>query len=186
MYDVFILGLMIVGITSLVVFSYKIFHSRVYPVGIVRRVPAAQELVDEASAESSGFGAGLEADLMDYLARDWSNIEIARDLNLSEQDVKKHLQRVTWALHAKRRSGLKSGKQQYKLALLHYWAQKQPHEPETEDPALEKEVIEHGEALKLHSKQLEELEKKMRRLEIKSVQELQEAEEKPQPPLVVQ
>lgn len=175
MYDVFILGLMTVGITSLVVFSHKIFRSRIYAVGIVGRVPAAQEYVDEASAESSGFGTGLEADLVDCLAGDWS-----------EQDVK-HLRRLTWELYAKRRFGLKSGRQQYKLALLHYWAQKQPHEPETEDPDLEKEVIEHGEALKLHSKQLEELEKKMRRLEIKSVQELQEAtEEKPQPPLVVQ
>jgi hypothetical protein len=38
-YDVFIFALMIVGISSVVVFSYKIFHSHVYPVGIVRKMP---------------------------------------------------------------------------------------------------------------------------------------------------
>ena len=172
MYDVFILGLMIVGISSVVVFSYKIFHSRVYPVGIVRRVPAVQlqEYVDEASAES-GFGTSFEAaDLIDYLARDCSNIEIARYLNLSEQDVKYHLQRVTWALREKRRFALQSGKRQYKLAL---------HLGKAAflESVLEDEMVEHREAMKLYSKQLEELEKKIRRLEIKSVQKLQETTE---------
>ncbi|HXL09674.1 MAG TPA: hypothetical protein VN966_05595 [Candidatus Bathyarchaeia archaeon] len=179
-YDVFILGLMIVGITSLVVFSYKIFHSRVYPVGIVRRVPAAQEYVDKTSTGLTGFKS-LQTELMSLLDKGWSNSEIARDLHLSEQDIKDYLQRATWEVYSKRRLSPQSGKRQYMLALhnlehpLH----------ECEHSALEEEVIGHGEALKLHSR-LEDFEKRIRRLEVESVQKLQEAaEEKPQPPQAV-
>lgn len=170
---------MVVGITSLVVFSYKIFHSRVYPVGMVRKIRTPQEVSD--------FGTDLEADLTDYLTRDWSTKEIAEHLHLSEEDVKDYLNRVRWKLYAKQQSGLKSGKQQYRLVLLDYWAQKQPsHKSKTKEHALEKEVVEHGETLQFHSERFEEIEKRIRQLEVKSVQELQEAtEEKSQPPQVV-
>ncbi len=176
MYDVFILSLMIAAITSLVVFSYKIFHSRVYAVGIVRKVPAVQlqEYVDEASA--GDFKGDLQAELMCLLGKGWSNSEIARDLHLSEQDIKNHLRRMTWKMYAKRNQS------QHKFA-LHYL-----HFGETAfvEPVLEDEVVEHGEALKLHSKQFEDFEKRIRRLEIESLQKRQEAtEDKPQPPHVV-
>jgi len=165
-YDVFILGLMIVGISTAVVFSYKIFHSRVYPVGMVRRkISVSPEDVDV-------FESGLETDVMDYLARETSSRKIA-DLHLSKQNVK------DWRVYAKRRLGPKS---HYKFPLRYL----QTASLEQEDSALEEEVVEHGEALKYHSKQLEEIEERIRRLEIESVQKLQEAtEEKPQPPRVV-
>jgi len=127
---------------------------------------------------------------VDYLARGWSNREIATELHLSEQDVKDYLQRVTWTLYAERRLGLKLGKQQYKLAFLNYWEQKQPsYKPGAEEQGLEEEVVEHGEALRLHSKQFEDFEKRIRRLEIESVQKLQEATEEQtqtQPSQVIQ
>src|SRR6266576_3418308 len=94
---------MIVGITSLVVFSYKIFHSRVYPVGIVRRVPAAQEYVEEATTRLSDFRTVFEPDDFNrFIAEDYSHREVARELHLSERDVKDYL-RVKWNLHTKQR-----------------------------------------------------------------------------------
>jgi len=164
-YDVFILGLMTVGITSLVVFSYKIFHSRVYAVGIVRKVPAVQEYVEEASA----------GELISLLNKGWTNREIAKDLRLPEQEVRYHIHRK---LDAKQQTG----EQQHKLAIYYVG---QTHLHEREDSALEEEVVEHGEALKLHSR-IEDIEKRIRRLEVESVQKLQEAtEEKLQSPQVV-
>lgn len=173
MYDVFILGLMTVGISSVVVFSYKIFHSRVYPVGIVRRMPVAQECVDERSAELPASPRRFQQELMSLLEKEWSIGEIA-DLHLSETDIEGHLQRVK--VFAKnyskqRRPRPQSGREQYRLALR----LGETASLEREDSALEVEV-------KLHSKQFEDFEKRIRRLEIESVQKVQEAaEEKPQP-----
>jgi len=66
MYDVFILGLMILGISGAMVFSYKTFHSRIYPVGIVGKVPVAQGNIDpthtqynEIEAYAKGRWMGL-------------------------------------------------------------------------------------------------------------------------------
>jgi hypothetical protein len=183
---------MIAGITSLVVFSYKIFRSRVYPVGMVRKIPPSQEYLDEPSV-GLRFETSIHSDLMSLLHQGWSVTEIARDLNLSEQDIKNYIQRVrNWEVHAKGR-GLQSGWRQYRLVLRHNLEQNPSREGK--DSTLEEllrtirtaeEIVEHGEALKIHSKQFEEIEKRIRRLEIESVQKLQEAtEEKPQPPQVV-
>jgi len=173
-YDVFILGLMIVGITSLVVFSYKIFHSRVYPVGIVRRVPAAQEDVEDASDVLPDFNTDLQAEFMSLLNKGLTKSEIAQYLRVSEHDIKDHLRRMTWKMYAKR------SQSQHKFVLhnLHL------RETAFVEPVLEEKVVEHGEATKLHSR-LEDIEKRIRRLEVESVQKLQEAEEKPQSPQVV-
>ena len=180
MYDVIILCLMLAGISAVAVFSYKIFRSRVYPVGMVRKIPLLQAYIDERSAGLSDFGNVLETgDLKRLMAEGCSHEEIATVLHISEPDVKDLLQRVTRKLYAKGRSGPHSGKRQY-----YYLAENPFHE--RGDSALEEEVVEHGEALKLHSKQFEEIDKRIRRLEIESVQKLQEAtEEKPQPPRVV-
>jgi hypothetical protein len=165
-YDVFILGLMIVGITSLVVFSYKIFHSRVYPVGIVRETPAAKEY-ENTTTLLADFGTALEPDTADI----YSYIEIARG-EQDEQGIKDY--RDTWKVYSKRRLGPQSGRRQYKITLRPNLRQNPSHE--REESPLEEEV-------KLHSKQFEDFEKRLRRLEIESVQKKQEAtEEKPQPP----
>ncbi len=112
-----------------------------------------------------------------------SNREIARDLNLSEADIKDYLL-GTWKVYSKRPMRLQLGERQYKLVLRHNLEQNPFHE--REDSAIEDEVVEHGETLELHSKQFEDLEKRIRRLEIESVQKLQEAtEEKPQAPQAV-
>lgn len=184
MYDVFIPALMVVGISSLVLLSYKILHSRVYPVGIVRRVPAAQECVDEASTELPGSLSGSQTELISLVAKGWTNKEIARDLNLSEYTVRSRLHRILRKLDAKQQPSSPTVKQQHELA--HYYLRQQNPFHEREDSPLEEEVVEHGEALKLHSKQFEDFEKRIRRLEVESVQKLQEdAEEKPQPTQVV-
>ena len=97
MYDMFIPGLMIVGISGVVVFSYKIFHSRVYPVGIVRRMPTAQEEFEDAtvkglmavissSALSDSWAAPEpEVSIPEGWPSDKEIVEIVH-LNLSEQD----------------------------------------------------------------------------------------------------
>jgi len=162
-YDVFIFGLTILGISTVVVFSYKIFHSRVYPVGMVRKVPESQEYADVG------------------------------DLRLSAQEQGMYYsQRTAWKKYAKRDLRGRTVKLHYKLSPAHYL----PHKFETEhaftfylrasakDPA-QKGPVEHEEALKLHSR-LEDLEKRIRQLEIETVQKVQEAaEEKAQPPHVV-
>jgi hypothetical protein len=105
--------------------------------------------------------------------------DIAR--GLFEQHVKDRLQE-TWKVHAIRRLGPQPGR--YKVVLRRNLEQNPFHE--REDLVLEEEVVEHGEALELHSKRLEDIEKRIRQLEVKSVQELQEApEEKSQSPQVV-
>jgi hypothetical protein len=178
-YDVFILGLMIVGISGVVVFSYKIFHSRVYPVGIVRRTPTIHEELNNATVRAlSDFWATAELPEVSML-EGWHYKEIA-DLRLSEQNIVDYLQRQIRKKYLVPGLGLLLDRREYKNALRHLGAN--PFH-EREDSPLEEEVVEHGEALELHSKRLEEIEKRIRRSEVKSVQELQEAtEENPQPP----
>jgi len=179
-YDVFILVLMIAGIASLVVFSYKVFHSRVYPVGMVRKIPSSQAYIDEAGLPD--FKTESQSELMSLLNKGLTNREIARYLAVSEQDVKDRLQRMTWKVYAKRRLRSPQSEKHH----VHFYLGKTAVLEPLEDSALEEEVVEHGEALKLHSKQFEDFEKRLRRLEIESVQKRQEAtEEKPQPPQMV-
>ena len=165
MYDVLILCLMLAGISAVVVYSYKIFRSRVYPVGMVRRVRATQECEDATASILPDFETAPEHD------------EFIRSVvveGFSDEEV-----------FVRRRLGPPSGRRQYILTLRHYLRQTPFHE--REDSGLEGEVVEHGEALKRHSKQFEDFEKRLRRLELESVQKVQEGtEEKPQPPLIVQ
>jgi hypothetical protein len=164
-YDVFILCVMAMGISTVVVFSYKIFRSRVYPVGIVRTVPAPKQCADET------FAAEL-----DDLQKDFqTKITLLMGDDLSPKDVTDWLN-TTW------RPKSQSGKQPYKLAVRHHSGQNPSRE--REDSALEEEIIEHGEALKLHTKQFEEIEKRIRQLETESVQKLQEAREEKHPVLL--
>jgi hypothetical protein len=171
-YDIFILGLMIAGILSVAVFSYKIFHSRVYPIGVVRKIPASQAFVAETSAELSGLSTSrFEAEVMGLLYKydDSSITEIAhhsgRDIDIGAQLPQLAAKRYT----KQRRLSHQSGRVQRRFVV--YW-----RDPEREESA---------EEIELRSK-LEDFEGRIRRLEIESVQKLQEAdEEKPQPPLVV-
>lgn len=187
MYDVFILCLMLSGILAVVVYSYKIFRSYVYPVGMVRRTPAIQECEDATTSILPDFETPFEQDefIKAVIVEGFSDKELDRDLNLSEADIKDYLQRDTKKVYAKRRLRAHSGWRQYRLVLRHNLEQNPSREEK--DSTLEEEIVEHGEALKIHSKQFEEIEKRIRRLEIESVQKLQEAtEEKPRPPQVVQ
>jgi hypothetical protein len=185
-YDVFILGLTIAGISAVVVFSYKIFHSRVYPVGMVRRIPAIQECEDATTSILPNFETPFEQDelIKAVIVEGFSDKELARDLNLSAADIKDYLQR-TRGLWSKRtlKGQVQVGLRHYRLGIRHNLEQNPFHE--REDSPLKKEPVEHAEALKLHSK-LEDFEKRIRRLEIESLEKFQEAtEEKPQSPQVV-
>ena len=62
-----ILTLMIVAITGIVVFSYKMSRDRVYPVGIVRKSSTFQ--VEETAPSTSDLRV-LDYDKLDYLARE--------------------------------------------------------------------------------------------------------------------
>ncbi len=50
-YDAFILSLAIAGIVGVLVYSYKMAHSRVYPIGIVRKPAATRKSVYDAIAD---------------------------------------------------------------------------------------------------------------------------------------
>ncbi len=175
---------MLSGISALVVYSYKIFRSRVYAVGMVWKIPALQTYIDESSSDLPDFNSGFQVELKSLLDESWLNKATVLDLNVSQREAEDYLQRIVKGAYTKRRRSLQPGRQQDTLVLRKLG--KKPAE-ECEETALEEEVIQHGEALKLHSKQFEEIEKRIRRLEIESVQKLQEAtEEKPRPPQVVQ
>jgi hypothetical protein len=175
-YDLFILALMILGISSVVVFSYKIFHSRVYPVGVVRKIPASQEDL-ETLAEPSVFRT--QAELMSLLDKECTDEEIAQTVHLTAQKIRYYRHRIRRKLDAKQLPSDPTGKH-----AIYYVGLKYLRDPE--DPALEDEVVEHGEALKIQARQFEAFEKRLRRLEVESVKKLQEAaEEQPQAPPVV-
>jgi hypothetical protein len=166
-YDVFIFTLTILGISAVVVFSYKIFHSRVYPVGIVRKVSAQRE---EETAILPYLMTG--ADVAGIVPEDWSSGGISVDLKLSGKTVAYYILKHQL-----------SGRQD-KAVLIRSLRNKYLH-GRPEDLALAKEAAEREEALKLRSR-IEDMEKRIRELEIKSVQQLQEtAEETLQPPQVV-
>jgi hypothetical protein len=113
---------------------------------------------------------------------DWPSSKVSIDLKLSGQTIK-YYGGITSETSAKYRLSSHTGKLQDKAFLIRNLRNKYLREPE--NLALEKQVVKQEEALKLHSR-LEEMEKRIRQLEIKSVQTLQEtAEEAPQSPHVV-
>lgn len=223
MYDVFILCLMLAGISAVVVYSYKIFRSRVYPVGMVRGIPAIQECEDatasilpdfetapeqdhrlesgrsggQTPSKSEGyFGASDHPEFNElcalFIAGELTEQEVSRlEEHLSEcPDCLRYLEKLPQKAAAAmgelapKRAPEDSTRKSFDLDS----AKKRLLErlPEREDSRLEGEVVEHGEALKRHSKQFEDFEKRLRRLELESVQKVQEGtEEKSQPPLIV-
>ena len=165
LYDVFIVSLMMAGITGIVVYSYKIAHSRVYPVGIVRSMPKARPLDPEASRSlDDGLRAfrvaenALSADVLDYALRELRYATVTKeDFPLLLHGPLKIRGRVT-----------------------------RPSSPEEDKSAIEKKVAEQGEALKQYSKMLRELDKRVRQLETDSVEKLQETiEESAQTPKMI-
>jgi hypothetical protein len=173
-YDVLIFGLMILGISTAVVFSYKIAHSSVYPVGMVRKMPSSQDSGEGALACESA----PPADLIDFATEG----EIIRHANVSEQTVRKYVYRMALRESAKQHlKGQIRKLQPIKIVLFQDRWETPFRGPEPEDVALEKEVAEHSETLEYHSISFAALEKRVRKLEVESVKKSQEiAKEKAQ------
>ncbi len=150
-YDAFILSLTILGIASVVVFSYKIAHSRLYPVGIVRKLPGSRKPIDEAAAQLGG--------LVDVPPE---QIAAAAPIRVEPAPGKE-----MWRCE--------------KCGLLQYRGKDfqcrrcDPMATQGGHFALEKEIAEHGEALKLQRKLVKDLEKRIRQLEVELVKKSQEA-----------
>lgn len=160
MYDVLILSVMTVGILAMAVFSYKIFHSRAYPVGMVREIPTSQHGTLELEDVSDQEGT-------------------TQRIFYSDVWAKRHNQETAYGLFEK-------GKKR-KIHLRFYGGGEPSFPEKPQGSPLEEKVTEHEEALKVYSKQVENLEKRLRRLEAERVQKFQEAteEEKPEAPQVV-
>lgn len=182
-YDVFIFSLTVLGIVTALVYSHKIAHSRVYPVGMVRKMPAAspaQERVDEITVHLPD--SLLQGDIIELVAKGLSNSDIAKDLHISESEVKRCIHRLALGASVKK-----------KAANWQIFADKEfgTFQPRLRQPllhaerlTLEAEVTEQSEILEHHLNLFADLEKRVRRLEVEKVRMSQEAaaEEKPHPP----
>ena len=177
MYDLFILCLMTAAILTVLVSSFKIFRSRVYPIGMVRKVPVPSkpaEILPEFSSEDD-FQEEL---LRFFLDKGCSNSEAFENLYLSERGVKDFQQARLF--YTKQRLWPKS-----KLAFRYHRSRRDPLD-EHEDTAISTEdIVKHGEVRKLNAK-VENMEKRIRQLEIESLEKVQAAieEQTPQVPLV--
>jgi hypothetical protein len=154
-YDIFIWALTISGIAIVVVFSVKIARSGVYPVGIVKKLPASKQRLTKAELVLQEIAA-LRRESVRSLA----------------------LHRIYYAKKGNPRVHLRLREMQ-----LAYWKANVPEQPnpieqEERTAELEKKSVEQNEALK-------HLEKRLRQLEVKSLQESQDAaKESDQPPQV--
>ena len=144
---------MTVGILSMAVLSYKIFHSRVYPVGMVREIPIPQDVLNREEVERIAY---------------------------SDVWVKRHKHGIANSLFEK-------DAKQFKTCSPYYGGGEPSVSQKPQDSTLEEKVTEHEEALKVYSKQVENLEKRLRRFETERMQKLQEADEEKflQPPETV-
>jgi hypothetical protein len=158
LYDVFIFTLTVAGLVTVLVFSYKIAQSPVYPVGIVRPPPTQQPLLELIERQEV---ARLRAEA--YRAAAGKRFKFTQKGFLIPRDLTEF--QIVLPEHAASKE--------------HVWVV-----PVDEgvvlvdrDSAIEMEVAGHGEHLSDHDKQLTAFEKRLRRLEVESVKKLQEAAE---------
>src|SRR5258707_12280842 len=77
-YDMLLFSLTAVGIVSVAILSYKIAHSRVYPIGIVRRMPSLP-VVEEHPIRTYIDESGEQC----HLATDFENVVDEQSLHFT-------------------------------------------------------------------------------------------------------
>jgi hypothetical protein len=163
MYDAFILTLSALGIATVLVYSYKIAHSPLRTVGIVRELPESQKSGVDSIRHAGSTGSPM-----------WSMSANGKE---------------TWrcegcGLVQSRSTDFQCRRCKEKSALRFVMAYEivgDSGPDESAQSALEGEVAQHGETLKAHSRLFKDIEKRLRQVELESVKRSQEAvEEHPQ------
>lgn len=157
-YDILIWALTVSGILTVVVFSVKIARSGVYPVGIVKKLPASKELLSKAELVRQEIAA-LRRESLKGIYR----------IGGTSPTGRVYYAYVGQSKYLRLREVQLAG---WKERVL----EQNPIEQEERTAELEKKSAEQDRTLK-------HLEKRLRQLEIKSLQESQDAaKETDQPP----
>jgi hypothetical protein len=163
-YDAFIFVLTAVGIVTVIVYSYKINHSRVSPIGMVRSLSDPLESVQPLATEQQI----VEIDSALLKATAWKESWRCESCGLIQPRGK----------DSQCRRCKKHAVFQMTMSL-----ERIPEDSSIDESgqlALEGEIAEHGETLKEHDKIFRNFEKRIRQLELESLQKSQEyAEERP-------
>jgi hypothetical protein len=163
-YDAFIFTLTLVGIVTVLVYSYKIAHSRVYPVGIVREISNPEKSVDLPPEQVEAAAAARVIAWREMWCCEHCGLVQPRGKEPYGKDFQcRRCKEVAVSPFAT------VGMMGKSLA------------NESEQVAHEREFAEHAEALKHLTKMSSDFEKRIRKLEVEAVRQSQEAaEEKPQ------
>ncbi len=151
MYDLCISGLIATGILGIVVFSFKMAHSRVYPIGIIPKVATPQKDL-------------MTPDLLKPITKEALHY-VWHERYLQKLRDEKTFTRVIMTAD--------SEGQEWDLKLREILQQPRPSSGE-KHAKLEEKVTEHDEALKL-------LEKRIRQLEVSSAEKSEAVPEESQP-----
>jgi hypothetical protein len=166
LYNVFILTLMISGLATVAVFSYKIARSPIFPVGIVQERPPRQSLLErDLGNEAARLWAGTHA-VPEWAGRHavpGKRFEIAMQDLLMRGDV------------AQCRTVLREDDE----SKDHAWVVAVDEGVVLIDrrSSVEMDVAGQGEQLSSHEKILRAFEKRIRQLEVESVAKIQAAAE---------
>jgi hypothetical protein len=156
-YDALIIILMIAGISTALVYSYKITHSRVYPVGMVREFPDALKSIEIPTKQPTVKTTPIV----------W---EVAPEKDAWRCE--------SCGLVQPRKKGFQCRRCKQISSLQATVAIEKMEESLANEPdqvALGRDVAEHSQALKLYSRMFKDLEKRIRQLEVEAVQKSQEA-----------
>ncbi len=166
-YDLFLFCLTAAGILTVAIFSYKIARSRVYPIDIVRRISTPRTVDEEENYAFERFA---------LLAEGCSDTEqIAQHFGVSENTVRllvsqKSLKPKSVVIKTRSYGGerIEWGRRGWHYSQLSLPSQ--DHPSAEHDASLEKKVAELG-------RTVEEQEKRIRQLEVQSVQSALEPQE---------
>ncbi len=180
-YDIILFGLTAAGILTVAIYSYKVAHSRVYPIGIVRRTPSRSVAEDRPITiyiDESGEPCGLATDFENNV-EGLRNAEIAQDLGVSEETVAQYRRQSvklkTGVGKTFQAFSVHGGGTAWRQHFMPRWYSVQfDLSPQKQDPTLEKKVAEQGQALRA-------LEQRIRELEVQSVQSVLEPQESDAP-----
>lgn len=174
LYDFFIWSLTVIGILGIAVFSYKMAHSRGYPIGIVRRRDVSQSIdasegilvpgpfLDELYQATT---PNLQKEILSLIGKGCRNVEIAQALHVSEHTVRRLVFRYSQSQSKLTKAVYQPRHEEYYPQVTFNFDSVLQELPAEKDPTLEKKV--------------EDLEKRIRRLEVQSVLKSQESNDRP-------
>lgn len=189
-YDVLISCLATTGIAGALVYSYKIAHSLVYPVGIVKKMDQPSRQEPAAIGLFPASISALEREVRNSRLRNAASHEKARILSSGEHLVlNRHYELIYRARVAKvRRHTFQGreekvwrcdhcGKVQFSAGLKCEYCEHAAVPPLAKEPTKTQraggDLIEPGQSLQSHSAAIQDLERRIRQLELESIKRQQ-------------